>query len=174
MKIRHHHLGRRLLLLAAGLLLTAWLVPPYFHAGRYRRVLEAGLENKLGRPVELGAVRFRLLAHPGFSIDDVVIKEDPRFGSEPFARVDRVECDLRWRSLWGSRLDCARILLEHPVLNMVRNGQGKWNVQDFFLRSSTASRIRSPRAGARSPAGFDLDVEEAREREGGGDLRAVE
>jgi hypothetical protein len=162
MKIRHCLHTRKLLLLSAGLLLTAWLAPPYFHAGRYRRLLQAGLENKLGRPVELGAVSFRLLAHPGFSIDHVVIKEDPRFGSEPFARVGRVECDLRWRSLWGSRLDCARILLEHPILNLVRNGRGEWNIQDFFLRSNTVTRIRSTHGAASFPAGFDLDIEDAR------------
>jgi hypothetical protein len=162
MKLRPRNLSRAILLLAGGLVLIAWLVPPYFHAGRYRRLLATGLENKLGRPVELGAVTFHLLAHPGFSIDHAVIKEDPRFGSEPFARVDRVECDLRWRSLWGSRLDCARILLEHPVFNLVRNGHGDWNVQDFLVRSDTVARIRTEGQEAYRPAGFHLDLEDAR------------
>lgn len=162
MRLRHRPHARILLLATAGLLIVAWLAPPYFHAGRYRRLLEAGLENKLGRPVELGTVSFRLLPHPGFSINQVVIKEDPRFGSEPFARMDGLECDLRWRSLWGSRLDCARILLEHPTLNMVRNGQGEWNLKDFFVRSNTVTRIRSLHAATHSPEAFHLDFEDAR------------
>jgi hypothetical protein len=151
--------ARMILLAAAALLLAAWLLPPFFHAGRYRRVLKAGLESKLGRPVELGAVSVRLLPHPGFSIGNVLIEEDPRFGSEPFARVDRVECDLRWRSLLGSRLDCARILLEGADLNVVRNNQGRWNIEDFFLRSHTVSGIRSPRSKTTPGDGFELDVE---------------
>jgi hypothetical protein len=163
MKLLHRpHHTRMLLLAGAGLLLSAWLAPPYFHAGRYRRLLTAGLESTLGRPVELGTVSFRLLPHPGFSIDHVVIKEDFRFGSEPFARVDRLECDLRWRSLWGSRLDCARILLQRPTLDLVRNNQGEWNFEDFFLRSNPAVRSRAARVERRSPPAVDLDVEDAR------------
>ncbi len=153
--------ARMILLAAAALLVAAWLLPPFFHAGRYRRVLKAGLESKLGRPVELGAVSVRLLPHPGFSIGNVLIEEDPRFGSEPFARVDRVECDLRWRSLLGSRLDCARILLEGADLNVVRNNQGRWNIEDFFLRSHTVSGIRSLRSKTSPDDGFELDIERA-------------
>jgi hypothetical protein len=154
--------ARMILLIGAGLLLSAWLVPPYFHAGRYRRLLATALETKLGRPVELGKVSFRLLPHPGFSIGHVVIKENHRFGSEPFARVDRLECDLRWRSLWGSHLDCARIVLQHPSLNLVRNNQGEWNFEDFFFRSTPVVRIGFARAETRSPPAFAFDVEDAR------------
>jgi hypothetical protein len=162
MKLPHRTRARTLLLITAALLIVAWLVPPYFHAGRYRRLLEAGLESKLGRPVELGRVHFRLLPHPGFSIDQVTVKEDPRFGSEPFARMDGLECDLRWRSLWESRLDCARIQLDHPTLNIVRNTQGQWNLRSLFLRSNAVARIRSLGPATRSPEGFELDVEDAR------------
>ncbi|MGH9445976.1 MAG: AsmA family protein, partial [Terriglobia bacterium] len=161
MKSRLRLHARSVLLIASALLVAAWLVPPFFHAGRFRRFLKTGLESKLGRPVELGAVSFQILPHPGFSIGNVVIQEGPQFGSEPFARVDRMECDLRWRSLWRSQLDCARILLEHPDINVVRNRQGRWNIEDFFLRSGAVPAIRSSGAKVK-PAGFELDVDRAR------------
>jgi hypothetical protein len=154
--------ARTLLLVLAGLALAGWLVPPFFHAGRYRRILETSLESKLGRPVELGTVTFRLLPHPGFSIDRVVVKEDPQFGSEPFARVERLECDLRWRSLWGSHLDCARILLEHPTLNFVRDRGGLWNVEYFLRQTSLSSRKRSLQAEASASEPFALEIQDAR------------
>jgi hypothetical protein len=157
-----HRYARTLLLVLAGLALAGWLVPPFFHTGRYRRILETSLESKLGRPVELGTVTFRLLPHPGFSIDRVVVEEDPQFGSEPFARVERLECDLRWRSLWGSHLDCARILLDHPTLNFVRNRKGVWNVEYFLLQSSLGSRKHSTQAGATTSGTFAFEIQSAR------------
>ncbi|MGH9397910.1 MAG: AsmA family protein [Terriglobia bacterium] len=158
----HRHRARTALLILAGALLAGWLVPPFFHAGRYRKILRSTLENNLGRPVVLGAVTLRLLPHPGFSIHNVIIEEDPRFGSEPFARVDRVECDLRWGSLWGSRLDCSRIILSDPVLNVVRDVQGQWNIEEFFHRGG--AEVKAAAAGTRCPAAepFDFEVDGAR------------
>jgi hypothetical protein len=154
--------ARIVLLIAAALLLAAWCLPPFFHAGRYRHVLQAALKRALGRPVTLGAVSVRLLPHPGFTVYNVLIAEDPRFGAEPFARVSRLECDLRWSSLWTSRVDCARIVLDHPDLNVVRNDRGRLNIEDFFLSRTAISGKRSPTPKMRAPAGLELDVEDAR------------
>ncbi|HET7100493.1 MAG TPA: AsmA family protein, partial [Terriglobia bacterium] len=154
---------RTLLVILAGLIFAGWFIPPFFHARRYRRTLEAGLESKLGRPVKLGAVTFRLLPHPGFSVENVVVEEDPAFGTEPFARVDRVECDLRWRSLWGSHLDCARIVLDHPTVNLVRRPDGRWNVEDFLRQSSTGGNAGPVAAAKRSiPRPFTFEARDAR------------
>lgn len=161
MRKPHHFRARTLLLILAALIFAGWFIPPFFHARRYRRTLQAGLESKLGRPVELGAATFRLLPHPGFSVENVVVEEDPAFGSEPFARVDRVECDLRWRSLWSSRLDCARILLDHPALNLVRRPDGRWNIEDFLRQSSMGARVRTAAAKRGPPQPFTFEARDA-------------
>lgn len=157
MRYLHRLHPRTLLAVLAGLLLAGWLVPPFFHGGRYRRILQTGLENKLGRPVKLGAITLRLLPHPGFSIDNVVVEEDPQFGSEPLARVSRAECDLRWRDLWKSRVNCARIFLDHPSLNVVRNAQGKWNIENFLEQRGihSGSRAVSNQRLAKEEFGFE-------------------
>ncbi len=152
---------RMTLLALAGLLLAAWLIPPFFHAGRYRRVLQSELENRLGRPVKFGAVNFRLLPHPGFSMENVVVEEDPGFGWEPFARVASVECDLRWRSLWGSQVGCSRILLDHPTVDIARNAAGEWNI-GTFLRRSRAGSTPHPARQAALPSEFVLEARDAR------------
>lgn len=154
--------ARKALVILAVLLLAGWLIPPFFHAGRYRKILQAALENKLGRPVELGTITLRLLPHPGFSIQNVVVEEDLHFGSEPFARVDNVECDLRWSSLLGSRMDCSKITLDHPVFNIVRGSQGRWNFENILHRGRAAPQAGG--AGNRRPsaAPFDFEVENAR------------
>ena len=149
---------------AALVLLTiaAWLVPTFLSANRFRRRLEAGLERALQRPVTFSSASFRLLPRPGFAVENAIVHEDPAFGPEPFARVDQIECDLRWRSLWHSRLDFFRVRLERPSLNIVRNAQGEWNVENLLLKSGVTS-AGSPSTTSDSAMGnFDLEVEDAR------------
>src|SRR5579863_9608926 len=112
----HRRTSRRALVAVLFLALAAWFLPSLVSVERYRRRLEAGLEQALKRPVDFGAVSLRLLPRPGFVIENVVVHEDPRFGIEPFARVDRIDCDLAWRSLFGSRFIFSRLHLDHPRL----------------------------------------------------------
>ena len=63
----------------------------------------------------------------------------PNFGSEPFARVDQIDCDLRWHSLWRSRMDFAHLHLDHPSFNIVLNSRGDWNVEKLLLQSGVTA-----------------------------------
>jgi len=158
MSLRNHRRLRFALLavlLAAG---AAWIVPSYFSAERYRHRLEAGLERALHRRVKFGAVAFRLIPRPGFSIENAEVEEDPDFGLEPFARVDRIECDLRWQSLWHSRKDFSRLRLERPSLNLVLNRQGEWNA-GRLLRQSGVAAPASSADGTILNTGEPLDLE---------------
>jgi hypothetical protein len=144
--------------------LAAWVVPSYFSAERYRRRLQAGLEQTLHRPVKFGALSFHLVPRPGFSLEDAEVNEDPDFGSEPFARVDHIDCDLRWRSLWRSRMDFARLYLDHPSFNIVLNSRGEWNVEKLLLQSGVTAPIGAaagviPFVAAEQ---LDLKVDDAR------------
>ena len=118
-----------LALLLSGV--AAWLIPSYFSAERYRRRLEAGLERTLHRQVTFGEVSVRLLPRPGFVIENAAIQEDPAFGSEPFVRVDRIECDIRWQTLLGARLDFSHFRLQHPNINLVRKLEEAGTLNDF-------------------------------------------
>jgi hypothetical protein len=151
-----------LALLLTGL--AAWLIPSYFSAERYRRRLEAGLERALRRRVTFGEVSLRVLPRPGFVIENAAIQEDPAFGFEPFVRVDRIECDLRWQTLLGARLDFSHFRLQHPNINLVRKVGGGWNVERFLLLSSAPAG--APGAGSSSSqvttGPLDLEVEDGR------------
>jgi hypothetical protein len=113
--------------------LAAWLVPSYINTQRYRRGLQAGLERTLHRHVTFSRVSLQVLPRPGFVIENAAIQEDPAFGFEPFVRVDRIECDVRWQTLLGARLSFSRIRLEHPNINLVRRAGEGWNVERLFL-----------------------------------------
>jgi hypothetical protein len=144
--------------------LAAWIVPSYFSAERYRRRLESGLEQALHRPVKFGSLSFRLLPRPGFSVQNVEVGEDPDFGIEPFARVDQIDCDLRWHSLWRSHMDFSHLHLDHPDFNVVLNAKGNWNVEKLLVQTGVTTL--APPASAGNPRisaqPMDLDVDDAR------------
>jgi len=144
--------------------LAAWIVPSYFSAERYRRRIQAGLERTLHRPVKFGGLSYRLLPRPGFTIENAEVGEDPDFGYEPFARVDQIDCDLRWHSLWRSRMEFAHLRLDHPSFNIVLNSQGQWNVERFLLQSGVTAAAGAGTEANALPAAepLDLKVDDAR------------
>jgi hypothetical protein len=151
-----------LALLLSGL--AAWFIPSYFSAERYRRRLEAALERALHRQVIFGEVSIRVLPRPGFVMENAIVQEDPAFGSEPFARVDRIECDMRWQTLLGSRLDFSHLRLQHPNINLVREMGGSWNVERLLLLNSVPSGATgSPSSSPQVTTGpLSLEVEDGR------------
>jgi hypothetical protein len=162
MSSRHRRQARIAFVVVALLTIVAWLVPAFLSADRFRRRLEAGLERALQRPVTFSSASLRLLPRPGFTVENAVVRENPAFGAEPFARVDRIECDLRWRSLWHSRLEFYRVRLDRPSVNLVRNPQGEWNVENLLLESGMLSKGALPPTSGDSAAAFDLEAEDAR------------
>ena len=163
MQLPSRQVIRRLLVAPVLVLAAGWILPYFFSAERYRRRLEAGLERALHRPVTFGAISLRLLPHPGFSIENAVVREDPAFGSEPFAHVERIDCDLKWRSLWHSQLDFARLTLKHPSLNIVRSDRGEWNYENLLLASGITSPPAPPALAKPSPGReLFLEADEAR------------
>lgn len=154
MNLPHH--GRKTLVALACLVATVWWLPSFFSAERYRRRLETGLEHALHRPVSFGAVSFRLLPRPGFSIANAVVREDPAFGSEPFARVDRMQCDLRWRSLWRSGLEFSRLRLEGASFNLARSSEGQWSIESLIRSSGIATPPGAEMPSNSSPTGDSL------------------
>lgn len=161
MSSRRHRYARNALVGLALLTVAVWLVPTFLGAERFRRRLEAGLERALQRPVTFSSASLRLLPRPGFTVENAVVREDPAFGAEPFARVDRIVCDLRWRSLWRSQLDFVRLRLERPSVNIVRNAQGEWNVENLLLKTGVVA-MGGPLPEGKAAGNFDLEAEDAR------------
>jgi len=164
MSTRVHRRARFALLALFLSGIAAWLIPSYFSAERYHRRLQAGLERALHRRVTFGRVSVRVLPRPGFVIENAAIQEDPAFGFEPFVRVDRIECDIRWQTLLGARLSFSHFRLQHPNINLVRMVGGGWNVERLLLLTSAPSG--APGAGSSSSQMTthppDLEVEDGR------------
>jgi hypothetical protein len=142
------HRTRRRLLIAAIVLVLLFalaLTPPLLNVSRLRHRIATSMSQSLGRPVHLDNVTFHLLPLPGFTLQNLVISEDPAFGNEPVIRANEVEADLRISSLWRRQIEIStsRFKVDEngsgPSLNIVRNAQGRWNLEDIFMQAAHAN-----------------------------------
>jgi hypothetical protein len=119
-----------------GLLLLLALTPPLFNVNRLQRRIAASMSASLGRTVHLDRVSVHVLPVPGFTLENLVVSEDPAFGAEPVIRANTVDVTLRPSSLWRRRVEISSITFEEPSLNLVRNAQGEWNVQSLLMHAA--------------------------------------
>ena len=129
---------RRLVFFAAGVLVLLALVftPPLLNVNRLRRRFATSMSQSLGRPVHLDNVTLHLLPIPGFTLQNLVVSEDPAFGYEPVIRANTVEATLRASSLWRRQVEFSSIRFIDPSLNIVRNAQGRWNLQEILVQAA--------------------------------------
>ena len=127
-------------------MLALFLVRP--GAQRLRTRIVRSISLALGRPVDVGSVTLRLLPQPGFELENFVVHEDPEFGAEPVLQSSDVVATVRVSSLLRGRLEIARLSLTEPSLNLVRNSEGRWNLEKLVERA--ASTPVAPTAKTRS------------------------
>lgn len=153
---------RQLFILATFLLIAGLcLVRP--GANRLRARIVSSISLAVGRPVEVAAVNLRLLPQPGFDLENFVMRDDPAFGAEPVIRAQEVTAVLRVSSLLRGRLEVARLDLSEPSLNMVRNEEGRWNLESLLQRAAETPVAPTGKAGGEARPGFPyIEASDAR------------
>jgi AsmA protein len=125
---------RRVAGIAALVLLALFLFRP--GASRLKSRIISSLSTALGRPVDLSSVHIRLLPRPGFDLENLVVYDDPAYGSEPMLRASEVTADLRLSSLLRGRLEVATLDLTEPSLNLAHHTGGGWNLESLLERAA--------------------------------------
>ncbi len=143
---------RGVTLLCALLLLALFLVRPGANRLRARVVLSISLA--LQRPVEVSHINLRLLPQPGFDLEDFVVRDDPSFGAEPMIRAHDVTAVVRMSSLLRGRIEIARLSLNEPSLNLVKNAEGHWNLEGLVERAAKVPVAPTAKAKSESRPAF--------------------
>ncbi len=125
------------ILLLAILLLA--LLPPLVNVNRFQRRIVTSISASLGRPVHLDNVSMSLLPFPGFTLENLVVEEDPAFGSEPVISAGSVQATLRISSLWRKRVEFSSISFTNPSVNLVHMPDGKWNLESILIQAAHVS-----------------------------------
>jgi hypothetical protein len=121
---------------------------------RVHGYLTPRFEQAFGRKVEVSYYDIRWLPTPGIVAHQVTIGEDPRFGEEYFLRAQSVVASPRWRSLLAGKLELGTLELSQPSLNLVRNADGRWNVENWLptpqqIAPAKPGEVRPGRESAR-------------------------
>jgi len=106
--------------------------------------LRERLEQAFGRPVEVG--RFDVSVWSGLRLEAhyITVAEDPKFGAEFVLRADGLSASPDLRALLSGRLLLYRFSFERPSMNLVRDREGRWNLESW----PAALRTLGPPAGA--------------------------
>jgi uncharacterized protein involved in outer membrane biogenesis len=102
------------------------------------------LERAFGRPVEVEHFSVLLLPTPQLDAERITIGEDPAFGNEYFLRADHLAASLRWTGLLRARFEFGALSLSRPSLILVRNGEGRWNLERWLPPAKTNARSYGP------------------------------
>ena len=129
--------SRRVAIVVAVLLFGLWLLRPA--AGPLRGRVSRSISQALGRNVAIGSIHLQFLPQPGFELENLVVFDDPQFGAEPLLRAQDVTASLRLRSLLLGRVVISHLSLSDASVNVTRNAQGKWNLEDLIDRTSHTS-----------------------------------
>jgi hypothetical protein len=99
---------------------------------RMHDYLIARLERAFGRPVEVRRFSVQILPIPEVDAIGVTIGEDPAFGHEYFMRAENMAASVRWMGLLRGHLEFGTMSLTRPSLILVRNAQGRWNLEEWL------------------------------------------
>ncbi len=115
---------------------------------RMHAYLTTQLERAFGRPIEVGHFAVQLLPAPRLDAVQVTVGEDPAFGNEYFLRADNLSAGLRWTGLLRGHFEFGTLSLSRPSLILVRNNQGRWNLERWLppakSPSEAATRVYGP------------------------------
>lgn len=135
---------RGIVLLGLVLLAALCLVRP--GANRLRSRIVSSISLALGRSVEVSSVSLRFLPQPGFELENFVVHDDPAFSAEPVLRAQEVTALLRMSSLLRGRLEIATLSLTEPSVNLTRNPEGHWNLENLVERADRISAAPTSKA----------------------------
>jgi hypothetical protein len=144
--------GRGRVVAGIVLVLVLFLVRP--GAERLRTRIVRSISLALGRPVDVGSVTLRLLPQPGFDLQNFVVHEDPEFGAEPVLQSSDVVATVRVSSLLRGQLEIARLSLTEPSINLVRNSEGRWNLEKLVERAASTPVAPTSKTHREARPGF--------------------
>jgi hypothetical protein len=112
-----------------------------------RRYLTARLQSSFGRPVEADGFGFSLLDGPRIEVLGVSVAEDSRFGNEYFLRAEKLTAGPRWSELLSGKFEFGTLSFTRPSLNLVREPDGRWNLEGWLPPATSPKRGPSSSPG---------------------------
>ena len=130
--------------LVAGMI---WVLPHLVDVNRFREQVQAELQRRLNRPVQLG--QLSLTVFPlRVKATNVIIGEDPSYHSNvPFAQVAELDLSVKLFPLLTGKVEVKSLEMKRPQIELICNAQGVWN----FSTAGNAPVVSAPNQAIPSP-----------------------
>jgi AsmA-like protein len=125
---------------------------------RVHNYIVAHLETAFGRPVQAQQFDLELLPGPRIYATNVTVGEDPAFGYEYFLRAEHMTAGLRWSGLLRGHIEFGTLTLNHPSLTLVRNSEGRWNLEDWLPPAKKRGGVATEQAVYGPPASHSAAI----------------
>ena len=113
---------KKLLLILSGLVVFIvaglLILPLFIDETRVRNLIVSRLESNLQRKVSVQAAEITIFTGIGVRLRNVLISEDPRFGSAGFMQVESLRVQPSLLPLLGGRVEFSSIQAIKPVIRL--------------------------------------------------------
>jgi hypothetical protein len=139
-------------LIVGGAATLKLLFPPE----KLRAMVVPQLEARLGRDVELSAVRLRVFPRLAVRLEDLAIANPPGFSADPALEMDALDLQVRFWPLIRRQVELGRVRLVRPTIRYEVREDGISNYQGFGSIASAEGTINSGTEAA-AAAGFVVE-----------------
>jgi hypothetical protein len=132
-------------------------LPSLIDTPRVQALVATNASHALGRPVKFAGVSVVIFPLPSVELRGLEVAEDPKFGTEPFLKLETGRLRLRLLPLLTGRVEFGELILKKPLITLVQSPDGQWNVASLGATSrdtATASRPGSRGGVAAGGAGL--------------------
>ncbi len=166
---------RKLAIIAVALVVIVVVVmlalPHLIDVNQYRGQVQAQLQQRLNRPVQLGAMSLGVFPLR-VEVKDVTIGDDPSFRSSvPFAQVSELDVSIALLPLLSKNIQVDSLELKQARIEIIRNAQGIWNFST--AGSGPAAAPAQPAAPSQQPPAKQAPAQAAPPTSGGFSLAAL-
>jgi AsmA protein len=127
-------------------------LPHLIDINQYRGQIQAQLQQRLNREVQLGAMSLAVFPLRT-EVKDVTIRDDPSFGSKvPFAQVGELEVSIALLPLLRKNIEVNNLELKQAKIEIIRNAQGVWNFSTAGGSLAASPAQQAPPSQPQQPA----------------------
>jgi len=131
-----------LILIAPALCMVALIIlaPVLVNLDRYRTEVISYLQEKTGKPVEIGRMAFTVFPSLSIRVDDFGLRNPAGFPSGYFVKARRIDATLDARALLRRQVVIKSLKLSDAVINLVSDPDKGWNFENS-TPSKTSEKV---------------------------------
>jgi uncharacterized protein involved in outer membrane biogenesis len=141
-------------------------LPHLIDINQYRREIQAQLQQRLNRPVQLGEMSLAVFPLR-VEVNNVTIGDDPSFHSNvPFAQVGQLDVSIKLLPLLTKSIEVDSLELKRAKIELIHSAQGVWNFSTAGS-NTPAPPAQQARPGQPQQAAKQPPVQTAPSKSGG-------